>query len=72
MDYFKSLNMFEVPNFCNPGDFFLKVLAINYPKQAEDDEKLANLNEAYNARMAAKVDAEAKMFKLDVPNDRGA
>lgn len=71
MDYFKSLNMFEVPNFCNPGDFFLKVLAINYPKQAEDDKKLADLNNFYQERMARQVEAESKHFKLEVPNDRG-
>jgi len=72
MDYFKALDMFEVPKFCNPGDFFLKVLAINYPKQQEDFDKLEELNRKYQERQARQVEAESKHIKLDVPDDRGA
>jgi ABC-type multidrug transport system ATPase subunit len=46
MEYFRTLK-FNVPRRCNPADFFMKVLSIKYPKQADDEEKLTHLNNAY-------------------------
>lgn len=49
LEYFRSFKMkqFTVPKRCNPADFFMKVLSIKYPKQADDEEKLTTLNNAY-------------------------
>jgi hypothetical protein len=35
-DYFRSLN-FEFRKLANPADVFMRILSVNYPKQAEDE-----------------------------------
>ncbi len=54
MDYFRSL-AFDVPKLCNPADYFMKVLSINYPKRDEDEAKLTLLNNAYRSSVENQV-----------------
>lgn len=68
MEYFRSLN-YEVPRMCNPADYFMKVLAINYPKKAEDEEKLTHLTYGYRMSIEGRINTENKLIKLDEPED---
>ena len=68
MDYFRSLN-FDVPRLCNPADYFMKVLSINYPKKEEDEKKLTLLNNAYRATVENQVRTANNLIKLDLPQD---
>lgn len=66
MDYFKGLK-FEVPRFANPADFFMKVLSVKYPKQADDEKKLEHLTNSYRFQLEKKIGAENHLIKLDPP-----
>lgn len=68
MDYFRSL-AFDVPRLCNPADYFMKVLSINYPKKEEDEAKLTLLNNAYRSSVENQVRTANNMIKLDLPQD---
>jgi hypothetical protein len=68
MEYFKTLK-FDVPKLCNPADFFMKVLAIKYPKGPEDEAKLLNLNNTYRFSIESRVKMENKLIKLDPPKE---
>ena len=46
--YFAQIGK-PLPRFANPGDYFMKVLSINYPKTQVDDDKIAELNRNYHA-----------------------
>ena len=50
----------------------MKLLSINYPKQAEDEEKMKTLNQCYNAQLAKSVKAEDRMVRLAAPKLEGA
>jgi hypothetical protein len=39
---------FKIGTYANPADSFIKVVAINYPKTKEDEDKIKKLNEGYN------------------------
>jgi hypothetical protein len=54
-----------VPKFTNPADFFMKILSINYPKKAADDERLEYLNRNYHAILEKSVRAEGRLVRLD-------
>ena len=56
-----------VPKNCNPTDFFMKLLSINYPKQKEDEEKLEYLNRNYHLILEKGVKSEGKLIRLDPP-----
>lgn len=51
VNYFSSISddtyYFKCPTYANPCDFFMKILSINYPKEKEDDNKVAFLKEKY-------------------------
>ena len=64
VNYFSMINR-PVPRFCNPADFFMKILSINYPKQQADEEKLEYLNRNYHAILSKSVRAENKIIRLD-------
>jgi len=72
MDYFRSLGKFDVPKRVNPADYFMKVLDIKYPKQADDIEKLELLNRSYRFQLEKRIEVENKLIKLDVPADYAA
>lgn len=69
MDYFRSLGKFAVPKRCNPADYFMKVLDIKYPKQADDIEKLELLNRSYRFQLEKRIEVDNKLIKLDAPAD---
>jgi ABC-type multidrug transport system ATPase subunit len=69
MDYFRSLGRFDVPKRCNPADYFMKVLDIKYPKQADDIEKLELLNRSYRFQLEKRIEVDNKLIKLDIPGD---
>lgn len=69
MDYFRSLGKFDVPKRCNPADYFMKVLDIKYPKQADDIEKLELLNRSYRFQLEKRIEVDNKLIKLVVPED---
>ena len=66
LDFFRELK-WQVPKRCNPADFFMKALDIKYPKQADDIEKLEQLNMAYRTKIERIVEADNKLIKLDIP-----
>jgi len=68
MEYFKTLK-FDVPKLCNPADYFMKVLSIKYPKQADDEEKLLHLNNTYRFSIESRIKMENKLIKLDPPKE---
>lgn len=69
--YFKKIDR-PVPTQCNPADFFMKLLSINYPKKDADNEKITYLNRYYNALLAKGVKAENRMIRLPAPKRTGA
>ena len=71
MEYFRTLK-FNVPRRCNPADFFMKVLSIKYPKQADDEEKLTHLNNAYRFQIDKRIQVDNQLIKLDPPEDWAA
>jgi hypothetical protein len=46
-DYFRRIG-YPITKYQNPADVFLKVLQVNYPKQAEDEEKIRTLLQSYD------------------------
>ena len=66
--YFAKIGK-PLPRYANPGDYFMKVLSVNYPKQQEDIEKVAELNRNYHAMLEQGITAENRMIQLDRPND---
>lgn len=38
---------FNLPQFSNPADTFMRILAVNYPKTEKDERKLALFQEQY-------------------------
>jgi hypothetical protein len=70
VDYFNMIQR-PVPKNCNPTDFFMKLLSINYPKKKEDEEKLEYLNRNYHLILEKGVKAESKLIRLDPPNMAG-
>ena len=44
----------------NPCDFFMRELALNYPKSQEDEKKIANFTEKYEREISPKVQNEMR------------
>jgi len=61
------MKQFMVPKRCNPADFFMKVLSIKYPKQADDEEKLTTLNNAYRFQIDKRIQVDNQLIKLEEP-----
>ena len=68
IQHFKMINR-PVPRFANPADFFMKILSVKYPKTAEDEANLEDLNRNYRTLLEGSVKAENKLIKLPVPKD---
>ena len=58
-----------MPQFANPADFFMKILAIKYPKKKDDEEKIEYLNRYYHALIVKSVKAENRMIRLEAPKN---
>lgn len=58
-EYFKSINI-ELPRFANPADFYMKILTINYPKDPNDEKKIAYFKSNYEASCLPKVLKESE------------
>ena len=41
VEYFKKIDR-PMPQFANPADFFMKILAIKYPKKKDDEENYSD------------------------------
>ena len=39
---------FEIPVYSNPADYYMKLLAIKYPKRPIDEEKIEYLTSQYD------------------------
>lgn len=59
---------YDVPRFVNPADFFMKELSIKYPKTAEDEKKLQNLNNFYRIAVERRITTENSLIKLAPPD----
>jgi ABC-type multidrug transport system ATPase subunit len=68
IQHFKMINR-PVPRFANPADFFMKILSVRYPKTAEDEANLEDLNRNYRTLLEGSVKAENKLIKLPIPAD---
>jgi len=64
--YFRKIGK-PVPRFANPADYFMKILAINYPKQDADEEKIKELNNQYHAFLEKAINAENNTVRLEAP-----
>ena len=71
VEYFKKIDR-PMPQFANPADFFMKILAIKYPKKKDDEEKIEYLNRYYHALIEKSVKAENRMIRLEAPKVTGA
>jgi ABC-type multidrug transport system ATPase subunit len=71
LEYFRSMGE-EVPKLCNPADYFMKILAINYPKGEADFAKLKKFNETYRASVENRVKIDNQLIKLPLPADYAA
>jgi len=69
--YFKTIGK-PVPRFANPADYFMKLLAIKYPKQSDDEEKIAELLNYYCKFLEGKNNAENNTVRLEAPKSFGA
>lgn len=47
----------------------MKVLSIKYPKQADDEEKLTHLNNAYRFQIDKRIQVDNQLIKLEQPED---
>jgi hypothetical protein len=45
----------------------MKVLSIKYPKQADDEEKLTTLNNAYRFQIDKRIQVDNQLIKLEEP-----
>lgn len=68
IQHFRLINK-PVPPFTNPADFFMKILSVRYPKTAEDEANLEDLNRNYRTMLQGSVNAENKLIKLPLPSD---
>lgn len=62
--YFEKLG-FTSGKFANPADIFMKVLALNYPKQQEDEDKVNKL--VYHYKQTQEQEAMNEMNSVTVP-----
>ena len=47
----------------------MKILSVRYPKTAEDEANLEDLNRNYRTMLQGSVNAENKLIKLPLPSD---
>jgi hypothetical protein len=72
----ESAEYFDIKNKCgslnrNPCDFFMRELAVNYPKKTEDYVKISQFCDKYDKEQMPKVKTEMLELKygdLDVSN----
>ena len=69
--YFASIGH-QCPLQSNPADFYMKVLTVNYPKQAEDENKIKFLMDNYNQRLASNAETDHKAIQLAKPSVKEA
>ena len=66
--YFNSIG-FHCPTFSNPADYYMKVLSITYPKNAQDEKKVNYLYSSYQEKLeesVLKVAAEIDVNPIDL------
>ncbi len=57
--HFAKLGMI-CPSQTNPADYYMRVLAVNYPKQKEDDEQVKFIVDHYEKNIAENIMKEAE------------
>jgi len=68
MEYFRTLK-YDVPRLCNPADFFMTNLSINYPKKQRDIDLLDKLQNAYRFSIESRIKVDNTLIKLRLPRD---
>ena len=69
VDYFNRIG-YEVPEFWNPSDFFIKELSIPYYKSRKDEIKIKNLIESYQEILKFNIEIETESVEtLDSVNN---
>ena len=56
-NYFRQIG-FKLPEFSNPADTYMRILATNYPKNEKDERKIQFFNEQYEKRMKKNIEEE--------------
>ena len=69
--YFNQIGL-KIPKRCNPADYFMKTLSINYPKQEADEEKISMLCRNYNAFLAKMISGENNTIRLEPPSQKSS
>ena len=54
--YFSTVG-FQCPNRSNPGDYFMKVLTVNYPKTEVDEHHITTLNDHYTKGLLPMIES---------------
>ncbi|CDW80123.1 abc transporter family protein [Stylonychia lemnae] len=56
--YFKQINI-PCPKFANPADFIMRITTVNYPKQPNDEKKVAYLKSQYDLKLQKQIKEES-------------
>lgn len=59
--YFRDLR-FHMPDFSNPADHYMRILAVSFPKNEKDTRKLEFFNQNYDKKIAPWIEKEHKQF----------
>jgi hypothetical protein len=61
--YFNKINI-PCPRYANPADYYMRVLTVNYPKEENDNKKVAFLTSSYTQIIDPLVKKEQKLLEL--------
>ena len=64
--YFNDIR-FNLPEFTNPADTYMRILAVSFPKTPKDLRKLSFFNAQYKKRIGNFIDQEHAQIKLPAP-----
>ena len=65
--YFRDIG-FKLPEFSNPADTYMRILAVNYPKTEKDERKLVFFNSQYDKRIRQNIQIEQMQVTLEKPD----
>lgn len=65
--YFRGIG-FKMPEFSNPADTYMRILAVHFPPTDKDIRKTDFFVKEYQKQIEPGVKNEMSMLELDVPN----
>ena len=67
-EYFRNSLGFKIGSHCNPADFYMNVLSVNYPKGELDEKKVTFLKNKYDKLIDPNIPLEDKLVCLPPPD----